>query len=107
MSWIEYTSFTNYPSRDLKSVHYECNVNKQIQENDGINSSWRHRTYLQKNTEMIINYNTKNALTHCNTNVLNIIDTGYSYNTVQPSDLKRHYLTKERSNVTCPSIPMT
>jgi len=105
MSWIEYTSYKNYPSGELKSIKYECDVNKRIRENDGVNTAWSYRDYMQRNADKIMNYNTKNALTHTN-NTLRIINRGYSLNTMQTSDLKRSYLNKTKT-VSCPSIPIS
>lgn len=100
MSWIEYTSYKYYPSNELKSINYECNVNKEIREKDVIQTCWGHRNYLQRNAEMIIAYNTKNALSP---SVLNIATKSHSSN----SDLKNQYLIKMKSSfITCPSIPM-
>jgi hypothetical protein len=101
MSWIEYTSYKNYPSGKLKQTPWECKVNEKIRIEDGLNTSWVYRDYLQKNTNIIINHNTKNALLYCNTNVIN---RGYS---TYPSDLKQSFLNKTKTNkICCPSIVM-
>jgi hypothetical protein len=108
MSWIEYTSFQNYPSKHLKAINWECDVNQKIINNDNINTAWKRRTYMQNNTKTIINYNTKNSISHLgnnNNNILNITDRGFSYDTMVYSDLKQNYLKKE-TKITCPSILM-
>jgi len=104
MSWIEYTSYKHYPSGELKHINYECSLNKNIRERDGINTAWKYRDYLQSNSNKIINYNTKNSLTQPNPNVLNIVNRGFSY-TLKQSDMKQDYL-KRTKTVSCPSIPM-
>ena len=108
MSWTEYTSFQNYPSRHLKTIQWECNANDEIIKNDKIHTSWKRRSYMQNNAKTIINYNSKNSFSHIgshNNNILNITDRGYSYDTMVYSDLKQNYLKKEEKK-SCPSILM-
>jgi len=108
MSWIEYTSFQKYPSKHLKGVLWECDANQKIMTNDNIQTSWSRRNYMQNNATTIINYNTKNSISHLgsdNNNIFNITDRGYSQGTMVYSDLKQNYLKKE-VGVSCPSIYM-
>jgi len=100
MSWIEYTSYKNFPNN--LDFNYDCGINRQIRNNDRIKTSWGYREYMQRNANTIIDYNTKNALTNSNRNVLNIVNRGYS--NIQ-SDMKKQYLSKQKI-VLCPSIPM-
>jgi hypothetical protein len=102
MSWVEYTSYQNYPSGNIKQLQWECKTNETIRKNDKLNTSWGYRDYLQKNTNTIINHNTNNALLNGN---MNIINRGYSQNTLYPSDLKQSFLN-EKKNIYCPSILM-
>jgi len=97
MNWSDYASF---PATDILSSR--CNINDEIRRNDKIRTSWGYREYMQRNANTIMDYNTKNALTHSNTNVLNIINRGAP--TVY-SDLMSQYLRKQKV-VLCPSIPM-
>jgi len=99
MSWIEYSSYKNYPSKDLKQINWECITNDTIRSKDNIKTNWNYRTYLQKNTNVIINHNTKNSLLYGN---INITNRGYD---MYPSDLKKSFINKEKSNkICCPSI---
>ena len=101
MSWIDYSSYKNYPSGTLKNVNWECKTNETIRTKDNLNTSWDYRNYLQKNSNVIINHNTKNALLCGN---MDIINRGYSRN---PSDLKQSFNDKEKANkICCPSIVM-
>jgi hypothetical protein len=50
MSWVEYTSYQNYPSGNIKQLQWECKTNETIRKNDKLNTSWGYRDYLQKNT---------------------------------------------------------
>ena len=101
MSWIEYTSYKNYPSKEVKQIPWQCQLNDIIIKKDGLNTSWGYRDYLQKNSNMIIDHNSKNALLGHNTNIIN---RGY---TTYPSDLKQSFLQKEKANkICCPSILM-
>lgn len=104
MSWIEYNSFENYPSRELKTIPWECDVNEKILANNSIHNSWNKRLYMQFNAESIMNYNTKNSIYNLG-NILNIRDIGYSCNTNIYSDLKHDYLKKEKK-MACPSIKL-
>jgi len=103
MSWIEYTSPIYYPSGQINCV-WKCDKNRRINQNDNLNTTWKHRTYLQKNCEVIINQNTKNAIIET-PQIFNINKRGYSYNTRYPSDLKQSFLNKEA--IVCPSISMS
>lgn len=103
MSWIEYTSPIYYPSGQINWV-WECDKNRRINQNDNLNTSWKHRTYLQKNCEVIMNQNTKNAMIDT-PQIFSINTRGYSYNTRYPSDLKQAFLKKDP--IVCPSIPMS
>ena len=97
MSWVEYTSYKNYPSGKLKETSWECKVNETIRVKDRLNTNWVYRDYLQKNANTIINHNTKNALLGRNI----IINRGYTCS----SDLKQSFLEKEKaSKICCPSI---
>ena len=101
MSWIEYSSYKNYPSKELKQNSWECNTNETIRVKDKLNTSWNHRNYLQKNSNIIINHNTKNALLCEN---MNIVNRGYNE---MPSDLKQSFINKQKANkICCPSIVM-
>jgi hypothetical protein len=100
MSWIDYSSYKNYSSGTLKQIPWECNLNETIRTKDQLNTSWGYRNYLQKNSEVIINHNTKNALLNGN---INVINRGYQ----NSSDLKQWFNDKEKANkICCPSIVM-
>ena len=100
MSWIDYSSCKNYPSGSLKQS-WECNLNETIRTKDRLNTSWDHRNYLQKNSNVIINHNTKNALLNGN---MDVINRGYTRNL---SDLKQSFDERVKANkICCPSIVM-
>lgn len=99
MSWIDYTSPINYPIGQIK-CKWECDKNKKINHYDNLNTSWKHRLYLQKNGELIINQNTKNCMVELP--VFNVNTRNYSYNTTFHSDLKQEFLKKKLT--VCPSI---
>ena len=101
MSWIDYSSYKNYPSNALKQLPWECSVNETLRTKDRLNTSWDYRNYLQKNSNVIINHNTKNALLSGN---IDVINRGFSQ---KSSDLKQLFNDKEKaSKICCPSIVM-
>jgi hypothetical protein len=101
MSWIDYSSYKNYPSGTLKQIPWECNTNETIRIKDKLNTSWNYRNYLQKNSDVITNHNTKNALLCGN---MEVINRGCRRNS---SDLKQSYQEREKaSKICCPSIIM-
>uniref|UniRef100_A0A6C0HSA8 Uncharacterized protein n=1 Tax=viral metagenome TaxID=1070528 RepID=A0A6C0HSA8_9ZZZZ len=100
MSWIDYTSPIHYPTGKI-NCDWECKKNKRINQNDQLTTSWKHRTYLQTNSDLIINQNTKNAIVDT-PQVFNVNKRGYSYNSQYPSDLKQSFLKKDP--IVCPSI---
>lgn len=97
-------------------------VNERIQRNEGIQSNWGYRQFLQNNGSQIMNYNNQEACytlgldPHYNTNATpssnvpftfkNTFDTGRPGFGYCNSDLKNPYLTSEQLNarMVAPSI---
>ena len=69
MSWATCYSASNnidfnYPpimadGRNYASWQPEAVINKRIQKEEGIQSNWQYRKFLQKNANQIMNYNTQ------------------------------------------------
>ena len=124
MSWSTCFSATNnidfnFPAimadgRNYVSWQPDAVVNERIQRQEGIQSNWQYRQYLQKNGQQIMNYNSKEACydlgldPHVQSDrtpsdnvpytFRNTFDTsrpGYGYCN---SDLKNPYLTSEQLN---------
>ena len=124
MSWATCYSASNninfnFPpimadGRNYASWQPDAAVNERIQKQEGIQSNWQYRQYLQKNGLQIMNYNSTEACydlgldPHIQTNKTpssnvpfvfkNIYDTstpGYGYSN---SDLKNPYLSREQLN---------
>lgn len=109
----------NFPAimsdgRNYSSWQPEAVVNERIQKQEGIQSNWQYRQYLQRNGKQIMNYNSTEACydlgldPHIQTDrtpsdnvpftFRNTFDTsrpGYGYCN---SDLKNPYLTSEQLN---------
>ena len=100
--------------RNYASWQPDAVINKRIQTQEGIQSNWTYRQYLQNHGLQIMNYNTMEACydlgldPHTKTNTTpssnvpyafkNIYDTsspGYGY---YNSDLKSPYLSREQLN---------
>lgn len=97
-------------------------VNERIQYQEGIQSNWQYRQYLQKNGMQIMNYNTQEACytlgldPHVNTGKTPSDNVPYTFkgtfDTGRPgfgycnSDLKNPYLSREQLNarLIAPSI---
>lgn len=100
-------------------------VNERIQRQEGIQSNWGYRQFLQKNGLQIMNYNTQEACytlgmdPHYNTNSTPSSNVPYTFkgtfDTSRPgfgysdSDLKNPYLTSQQLNarLVAPSISTT
>jgi hypothetical protein len=114
----ELCGIKNYSSYQPESI-----INQQIQEHNNINSSWKHRQYLQNNAKQIMKYNTMEYIYSSGNNPYvvtnkiqspniplmykNIHDTSSPAFGLNNSDLKRDYMTKESMNarMIAPTIP--
>ena len=114
----ELCGIKNYASYQPESI-----INQQIQEQNNINSSWKHRQYLQNNANQIMKYNTMEYIyssgnnPHILTNKVqspnipllykSIHDTSSPAFGLNNSDLKRDYMTRESMNarMIAPTIP--
>jgi hypothetical protein len=112
-----------YGIKNYASYQPESVMNQQIQQENKLTSSWKHRQYLQNNANQIMKYNTmeymyssgNNPHVVCNKtpskNVpyvyKNIHDTSSPAFGLNNSDLKREYMMKESMNarMIAPSIP--
>ena len=117
----------NYPalmsdSRAWSNWQPDAVVNERIQKQEGIQSNWNYRQYLQKNATQIMNFNTQEACytsgldPHYNTNSTPSSNVPYmfkgTFDTATPgfgycnSDLKNPYLSREQLNarLIAPSI---
>jgi hypothetical protein len=132
MSWATCYSASNnidfnYPpimadGRNYASWQPESVINKRIQKEEGIQSNWQYRKFLQKNANQIMNYNTQSACytlgleTHFNSNETPSDNVPFqfkgTFDTSKPgfgycnSDLKNPYLSREQLNarLIAPSI---
>jgi hypothetical protein len=100
----------------------DAEVNQRIQSNEGIQSNWAYRQYLQKNGAQIMNYNTQESCyalgldPHYNTGAMPSDNVPYKFKGIfdsnRPgfgycnSDLKNPYLSREQLNarLVAPSI---
>lgn len=100
----------------------DAQVNERIQRQEGIQSNWQYRQYLQNNGQKIMNYNTQEACyalgldPHIDTGLTpsdnvpykfkGIFDTGKPGFGYCNSDLKNPYLSREQLNarLVAPSI---
>ena len=108
--------------RSYSSWQPDAVVNERIQKQEGIQSNWQYRQYLQKNGLQIINYNSKEACydlglnSHIYTGRQPSSNVPYlyksSFDTSKPgygycnSDLKNPYLSSQQLNarIISPSI---
>lgn len=132
MSWATCYSASNnidfnYPpimadGRNYASWQPEAVINKRIQKEEGIQSNWQYRKFLQNNANQIMNYNTQSACyilgleTHFNSNKTPSVNVPFqfkgTFDTSKPgfgycnSDLKNPYLSREQLNarLIAPSI---
>jgi len=124
MSWKNCYSASNnidfnFPAimadgRTYSSWQPDAVVNERIQRQEGIQSNWQYRQYLQKNGQQIMNYNSKEAcydlgldphvqsdrtpsenIPYTFRNTFDTSRPGYGYCN---SDLKNPYLTSEQLN---------
>ena len=130
MSWQTCYSATNnidfnFPAimndgRTYSSWQPDAVVNERIQKQEGIQSNWQYRQYLQKNGIQIMNYNSKEAcydlgldphiqsdrtpsdnVPYTFRNTFDTSKPGYGYCN---SDLKNPYLSSEQLNSRLVSI---
>lgn len=113
------TGLPNYAAYQPESL-----INTQLQKQNQINSSWKHRQYLQRNAKDIMKHNTMEHIQASGNNPYIIVPDNISttnipytfknvHDTSSPafglndSDLKRNYMIKERINsrMIAPTIP--
>lgn len=111
--------YFNYPpimndGRNYASWQPEAVVNERIQQNQGIQSNWEYRQYLQNNATQIMSYNTQESCyelgmdPHYTSDVNPSSNVPYrfrgTFDTQTPgfgycnSDLKTPYLSREQLN---------
>lgn len=116
----------SYYTIPTKNVVYQAEsvVNTNLQKNNnGINSNWSYRQYLQKNANDIMKYNTYQAIYASGNNPYTLVNsvevekTPFLYNSTYDNrvakvshpntDLRNAYLEKEqfKSKMISPSIP--
>jgi len=89
----------------------------------GINSNWKYRQYMQKNSNQIMKYNTMQSIYESGNNPYTLLNTNPTNNTpylyksthdtskpeyeLNHSDLKQDYIVKEqmKARMISPSIP--
>ena len=124
MSWATCYSASNnidfnYPpimadGRNYASWQPESVINKRIQKEEGIQTNWQYRKFLQNNAKQIMNYNSESACytlgleTHFNSNETPSGNVPFqfkgTFDTSKPgfgycnSDLKNPYLSREQLN---------
>ena len=100
--------------RNFSSWQPDAVINERIQKQEGIQSNWQYRQFLQKNGMQIMNFNTQEACydlgldPHYNTNATPSSNVPYTFkgtfDTSTPgfgycnSDLKNPYLTSQQLN---------
>lgn len=101
----------NRQKSDIPPFIVGSQENNMIRNSEGINASWKYRQYLQKNADMIMNYNKTLVMNEYNTfnyytNHQNSANIPFLYKscfeTTQPfgyenSDLKQAYLAKKQA----------
>lgn len=100
--------------RNFSSWQPDAVINERIQKQEGIQSNWQYRQFLQKNGMQIMNFNTQEACydlgldPHYNTNSVPSDNVPFTFkgtfDTAKPgfgycnSDLKNPYLSREQLN---------
>lgn len=122
------TYYTIEPQQDFQGKNYsrwqpDASTNNKIQAENGINTNWKYRQYIQKNANQIMKFNTMQTINDSGNNPYSVLNTNitnrspYLYSSTHDtnnpaygfrnSDLKQDYMTKEqmKTKMIAPSIP--
>lgn len=120
--------YTIEPTPEIQNTPYNLwqpfgTTNNTILVESGINSNWKYRQYMQKNSNQIMKYNTMQYINASGNNPYTVMNTeptnsspflyNSTHDTSSPaygfrnSDLKQDYMTKEqrKARMIAPSIP--